>query len=613
MAYRSLRQALDDLERTGRLRRIDVPLSPDLEIPLVHRRVFEAGGPALLFERVEGSDMPVCSNLFGTLERARYLLRHGLERMQRAVTMRADPAQVLRTPWRFADAAVWGRTALPMEVAGGPVLAETTSVAALPRIRCWPEDGGPFVTLPQVYSEDPEAPGPLHANVGMYRIQLAGNAYGPGEAGLHYQIHRGIGVHHAKALARGEDLRVSVFVGGPPAHTLAAVLPLPEGLSELVMAGMLAGRRFRYTRRNGFLVSTEADVCMVGRVRPGRLAPEGPFGDHLGYYSLRHPFPVLEVETVYRRRDAVWPFTVVGRPPQEDTIFGKLIHEITGPMVPASLPGVRALHAVDEAGVHPLLLAVGSERYVPYGEPKPRELLTQAHAILGFGQASLAKVLVIAAAGDAPPPVDEVPAFLGHVLERFDPRRDLHFHTRTTMDTLDYSGTALNEGSKLVWVACGPTRRTLGRARPVLPDPPPGWGPWEVAAPGILVVSGPPFADPRASARDRAEVVAWLAQGDLMTRDAGAFPLVVLVDDAEFAARTFANFLWVTFTRCDPARDVDGVGGRIADDRHWECDGPVVFDARRKPHHAPPLEDDPEVVRRVEALAARGGPLAGLF
>ncbi len=614
VAYRSLRDALDDLERRGDLRRIDAPLSPDLEIPLVHRRVFEAGGPALLFERVQGSSMPVCSNLFGTLERARYLLRHGLDRLERAVAMRADPVQVLRQPWRFAGAAVWGRTALPVEVGRGPVEQERTTVGALPAIRCWPKDGGPFVTLPQVYTEDPDAPGVLHSNVGMYRIQMAGNDYvRDREVGLHYQIHRGIGVHHAKALARGEPLRVAVFVGGPPAHTLAAVLPLPEGLSELVMAGMLAGRRFRYVRRNGYVLSADADVCIVGTVRPGVLKDEGPFGDHLGYYSLRHPFPVLAVEAVYRRHDAVWPFTVVGRPPQEDTVFGKLIHEITGPMVPASLPGVEALHAVDEAGVHPLLLAVGSERYVPYGAPKPRELLTQAHAILGFGQASLAKVLVLAARQDDPPSVHDVPAFLGHVLERFDPTRDLHFETRTTMDTLDYTGPALHEGSKLVWVACGPKRRALGRSRPMIADLPDGWGPVEVALPGVLVVQGPPVRDAAHAAASRAALCAWLADNPALMASKGAFPWVVAADDAGFAARSVANFLWVTFTRVDPARDVDGAGARFCADKHWACDGPVVFDARIKPHHAPPLEDDPAVVARVERLAARGGPLAGLF
>src|SRR5690606_30406744 len=275
-----------------------------------------------------------------------------------------------------------------------------TTIDALPRIRSWPEDGGPFITLPQVYTEDPDRPGIFRSNLGMYRIQLAGNQYGANEIGLHYQIHRGIGAHHAAALRRGEPLRVSIFIGGPPSHTLAAVMPLPESISELLFAGMLAGRRFRYKRHDGYLVSSDADFVITGTVDPRETRPEGPFGDHLGYYSLVHDFPFLRVEKVWHRRDAIWPFTVVGRPPQEDTSFGKLIHEITAPVVPKEIPGVHALHAVDAAGVHPLLLAIGSERYVPWGERIPQELLTIANAILGFGQCSLAKYLLIAARED---------------------------------------------------------------------------------------------------------------------------------------------------------------------------------------------------------------------
>src|SRR5262249_6310856 len=196
--------------------------------------------------------------------------------------------------------------------------------------------------------------------------------------------------------------------------------------------------------------------------------PEGPFGDHLGYYSLAHPFPVLSVERVWHRKDAIWPFTVVGRPPQEDTTFGKLIHELTGPVIPTVVHGVHAVHAVDAAGVHPLLLAIGSERYVPYApRRKAQELLTSANALLGQGQLSLAKYLLIVAREDNPDlDIHDIPAFLRHLLERMDWQTDLHFQTATTIDTLDYSGTGLNEGSKVVIAAVGLARRTLSTALP---------------------------------------------------------------------------------------------------------------------------------------------------
>ena len=294
----------------------------------------------------------------------------------------------------------------PRYVSRGPVFDHEIRVSDLPQIWSWPRDGGPFITLPQVYTEDPARPGWRHSNLGMYRVQLAGNRYRPdAEVGLHYQIHRGIGVHHAAAIGSGEPLRVSVFVGGTPAMTLAAVMPLPEGMSELSFAGALAGHSHS-ARRASRLASRLCRGRFLHRGPrrpPSRQLPEGPFGDHLGYYSLEHDFPVLEVEHVFHRTGAIWPFTSVGRPPQEDTTFGALIHELTGPVVPTLVPGLQAVHAVDAAGVHPLLLAIGSERYVPYASGRqPRELLTQANAILGQGQLSLAKYLLIVAGDDDP-------------------------------------------------------------------------------------------------------------------------------------------------------------------------------------------------------------------
>ncbi|MCA9708558.1 MAG: UbiD family decarboxylase, partial [Myxococcales bacterium] len=493
MAYRSLAQCVDDLERHGHLVRIAHPIDPELEMAAIQRRLYAAQGPAVLFERVLGSPFPAVANLFGTLARGRFILRHTLRRVQQAIELRIDPLAGLRRPWRYLSAPLTGLASLPMRVRGGPVLAHRTTLSELPAIRAWPRDGGPFITLPQVLTLPPGGDRILRSNLGMYRVQLGGNDYEPElEVGLHYQIHRGIGAHHAAARDRGESLPVSIFVGGPPAHTFAAVMPMPEGMSELVMAGMLAGRRFRWARRGAHVISTEADFCIVGRIDPTRTKPEGPFGDHLGYYSLVHDFPVMEVDAVFHREGAIWPFTVVGRPPQEDTTFGALIHEITAPMVPVEIPGLRAMHAVDAAGVHPLMLALGSERYVPYRPRQPQELLTLASAVLGYGQASLAKVLLIAAHEDDPAlDVHDEAAFLRHVLQRFDPARDLHFHTRTTIDTLDYSGTGLNAGSKLVIAAAGEPRRTLGEAVPQDLRLPAGFGPVRLALPGVLVVGAP--------------------------------------------------------------------------------------------------------------------------
>ncbi|MBZ5709442.1 UbiD family decarboxylase [Nannocystis pusilla] len=608
--YRSLRECVADLERHGHLARIDVEIDPNLEAAEIQRRVYEAGGPALLFTRVKGSAFPMVSNLFGTATRTRFLFRDTLERVKQLVALRGDPGAVMRRPWRYVGLVRAGWHARPKFVRSGPVMAREIRISDLPQQVSWPLDGGPFITLPQVYSEDPERPGWMKSNLGMYRVQLAGGRYAQDrQIGLHYQIHRGIGVHHAAAIRRGEPLRVNIFVGGPPAMTLAAVMPLPEGLPELAFAGALAGRRVRMVQRPGELpFAGEADFVICGTVDPELRLPEGPFGDHLGYYSLAHDFPVLRVERVYAREDAIWPFTVVGRPPQEDTQFGAIIHEITGPAIPAVIPGVHGVHAVDAAGVHPLLLALGSERYTPYApRERPAELLTQASAILGQGQMSLAKVLVIAAADDAPGlDLHDVPGFFGHVLERVDWRRDLHFHTETTIDTLDYSGAGLNVGSKVVIAAVGPKRRALPVEVPPDLRLPPGFSAPRVCLPGVLAVASPACAEAGDGAPQR--FCAALAVDDAINR----FPLVVLVDDSEFAARTLNNFLWVTFTRMNPAVDIEGVAARTVH-KHWGCEGSLVVDARRKPHHAPQLLEDPAVTRRVLELAAPGGPLHGLY
>ena len=610
LAYASLHECALDLERTGQLVRVAQPIDPHLAMAEIQRRLYQVQGPALLFERVEGSPFPALCNLYGTLDRCRFLFRDALVGVQQAIAVKADPTLALRAPWRYWRLPFTGLRSLPRRVRGGPVLAGQTTIAALPQIKSWPDDGGPFITLPQVYSEDPRDPRPMRSNLGMYRVQLGGNDYAADEIGMHYQIHRGIGIHHAAARERGEPLKVSVFVGGPPAHAFAAVMPLPEGLSELVFAGMLARRRVRLAERDGFRVAADADFCIVGTIDPDRTKPEGPFGDHLGYYSLRHEFPVMKVHAVWHRRDAIWPFTVVGRPPQEDTSFGKLIHELTTPMVPVSVPGLRSMHAVDAAGVHPLLLALGSERYVPYRPDRPQELLTIANALLGFNQASLAKYLIIAAGEDdrALDPADEL-GFLQHVLARVDWTRDLHFQTKTTMDTLDYLGSGLNAGSKLVIAARGPAQRTLARERPSELGLPEGFAGVELAMPGVLTIGGPGFAQPEQGYAS-AESLARALEGQL-DRLAGIM-LIVLVDEPAFAARTLNNFLWVSFTRSNPSHDVHGVGATI-EHKHWGCTGPLILDARIKPWHAPPLIEDAKVSKQVDALAAKGGPLHGLF
>lgn len=598
MRYKSLRECVDDLHDNGHLIKITEEVDPYLEMAEIQRRVYREQGPALLFENVKGTDFPAVSNLFGTDERAEFIFRSTLKRVRRLMELKANPGAALKTPWRYFSIPLTLAASLPKKQKKGAVQFKKTALSKLPFIHSWPDDGGPFILLPQVFTEDPLHPGIMHSNMGMYRIQMMGNEYETDkEIGLHYQIRRDIGIHHTNAITKGEPLKVSIFIGGPPAHTFSAVMPLPEGMPEVAFAGALAGRRFGYIRENGYVLSAEADFCITGTVVPDETKPEGPFGDHLGYYSLKHEFPFIKVDSVYHREGAIWPFTVVGRPPQEDTSFGKLVHTITEPMVPVSIPGVDSLNAVDAAGVHPLLLATGKERYVPYTKKKPMELLTLANAILGFGHCSLAKYLIIAASDDKPKPdVNRIDAFFMHVLERMDLTRDIHFQTRTTMDTLDYSGSGVNEGSKVIIAVAGEKTRALENDLPsdlTLPD---GFAEPKIIFPGAVAVQGPVYNERKAADADIRRLSSHLESGSW----SDGLPLIIVADESSFVAEDMNNFLWVTFTRSNPATDIHGLNSRIID-KHWSCDKAMIIDARLKPHHAPPLVEDPGVTRLVDA------------
>jgi 4-hydroxy-3-polyprenylbenzoate decarboxylase len=609
MGYRFLNECVADLEKSDRLIRISEEIDPHLEMAEIQRRVYQSGGPALLFDHPSGCRFPMVSNLFGTLERARYIFRDTFENVQRAIQLKVNPEQAIKQPLKHWRAPFIAWQMQPKSVRRGPVMANEIALPQLPQLKCWPDDGGAFITLPQVYSEDVSQPGLMKSNMGMYRVQLSGNEYDPRtQVGLHYQIHRGIGVQHKAAIDAGKPFRVNVFVGGNPAMTVAAVMPLPEGMSELTFAGALAGHRIPMIRQpDGASIYANADFCITGTIDPNRQMPEGPFGDHLGYYSLAHDFPVLNVEKVYHRDGAIWPFTVVGRPPQEDTVFGELIHELTSPVIPTVLPGIKAVNAVDASGVHPLLLAIGSERYVPY-QPTiaPQELLTQANAVLGQGQMSLAKYLwIIDQACDSNLDINDIESFFVRMLERVDWTRDLHFQTKTTIDTLDYSGSGFNTGSKVVVAAVGDATRNLPSQSPESLRLPDGFSNPQICLPGVLAITAPKFHSDQHADPNLRRFCESFSAGDSINQ----FPLVLLVDDSPFVAATLNNFLWVTFTRSNPATDIDGIEASI-DNKHWGCRGSVVIDARIKPFHAPPLIEDPDISKKVDSLAARGGPLS---
>jgi 4-hydroxy-3-polyprenylbenzoate decarboxylase len=591
MNYQSLQECVNDLEKNGHLIRITEQVDPNLEMAAIQRQVYEQQGPAVLFENIKGCEFPAVSNLFGTIERSKFIFRKTFTKVQQLIELKNDPIKAIKNPIANLDNAFTAFKALPKK--SKSEFLETT-IDKLPQIKCWQDDGGAFITLPQVYSEDPEKGGIMNSNLGMYRIQLSGNDYVQNkEIGLHYQIHRGIGVHQSKANKKGVPLKVSIFVGGPPAHTLAAVMPLPEGISEMTFGGALAGRRFRYFYKDGYCISSDADFVITGEIHPNDTKPEGPFGDHLGYYSLKHDFPVMKVHKVYHKKDAIWPFTIVGRPPQEDTSFGALIHEIAGAAIQNEIPGLHTINAVDAAGVHPLLLAIGSERYTPYTKVRqPQELLTIANHILGKGQLSLAKYLLIVAKEDTPDlDIQNIPNFFKHLLERVDWKRDLHFQTNTTIDTLDYSGTGLNTGSKVVIAAVGEKKRELSNAINSELQLPNGFSNPKVVMNGVLAIQSD-----NGSINELSE--------KLKSQHLEGFPLIVVVDDADFTAKKINNFLWVTFTRSNPSHDIYGVDS-FTENKHWGCKVGMIIDSTIKKHHAPPLIEDAAVEKRASEILSK--------
>ena len=573
MAIRNLGEFIDELRRQGDIVDVAVPVSARLEVAEIHRRVIAAGGPALLFSRVEGSDLPLVTNLFGTRERAR--LAFG-RRPGRLIRQLVEVIQGSMPPgagdiWRARSLIGAGLRLGTGRARRRPILDvvdHNPDLGRLPALTSWPEDAGPFFTLPLVYTEHPERGG---SNLGMYRLQV----HDARTTGMHWQIAKGGGFHAAVAERLGASLPVSVFLGGPPALILAAIAPLPENVPELMLASLLAGRRLGVCKGPGsYRLIAEAEIALIGHVPPAVRLPEGPFGDHYGYYSLRHPYPVFRVETIARRKNAVFPATVVGKPRQEDLYIGDELQELLSPVFPVVMPTVRRLWSYGETGYHGLAGAVVEERY-------QREALASAFRILGEGQLSLTKFLFLT---DHVVDLRDFRQTLETILQRTRPETDLHIFANTSMDTLDYTGPEVNSGSKGVWLGVGDPVRDLPREFT-------GTGPVGCSrvAPfcgGCLVVEGPEYAHEEAFA-DRVSTWAEFEQ----------WPLVVVVDDLHRALATTASFLWTTFTRFEPAADIHA---RYQVRRCHLCyEGPIVIDARMKPSYPRELVCDPETAAKV--------------
>jgi 4-hydroxybenzoate decarboxylase subunit C len=577
MAFPDLRAFIDHLRRDNDIVTVEAPVDANLEVAEIHRRVIAAGGPALLFTNVAGKDFRLVTNLFGTARRAEAAFG---ERPLRLIRRIVELAETILPP---TPAALWGARDVAKEalsigmrrVSTGPITQRvTTSVQLdrLPALTCWPEDGGPFITLPLVYTQHPDRRG---HNLGMYRMQL----HDARTTGMHWQIGKGGGYHYQIAEARGQRLPATVFLGGPPAMILAAIAPLPENIPELLLASLIAGQRLAQVHGHGaHPLVANAEFAMIGEVPAGVRRPEGPFGDHYGYYSLEHDYPVFEVQKLAHRADAIFPATVVGKPRQEDFFIGDLLQELLSPLFPLVMPAVERLWSYGETGYHSLAAAVVKQRY-------KREAMASAFRILGEGQLSLTKFLLLT---DRHVDVKDFTATLEHILARTQPETDLYVFSNLSMDTLDYTGPAVNEGSKGIWLGLGDPVRTLPRQFSAAAIP---QGVTDVRAfcGGCLVVGAPSYAaEPGAPSR----IAAAAAFAD--------WPLVVVTDEPARAAASPINFLWTTFTRFEPAADIHAAERRIVRN-HIAYRGPIVIDARLKPGFPKELtcrEDTAQLVTR---------------
>ena len=572
----NLRDFLDILKKNDQLLVIDTEVDPHLEIAEIHRRIIARQGPALLFTRVKGSTFPVVTNLFGTNKRLELAFgNRPLDFVRQLVNLveHLMPPK-LSTLWQARPLLMQGMKVGLKTVAGAPVmecLQQPTRLGELPMLTSWHSDGGAFVTLPLVYTEHPDG---LGHNLGMYRIQR----YDDTTTGIHWQIHKGGGFHYHVAERNNQPLPMTLYIGGPPALMLAAIAPLPENIPELMLASLLQGKKLAMAKdpKGGHRLVAEAEFAVKGMVPPKVRRPEGPFGDHYGYNSLQHDYPVFQTSHLYHRKNAIYPATVVGRPKQEDYFIGDFLQELLSPLFPLVMTGVRQLKTFGETGFHCLAAARVANRY-------PREAFASGLRILGEGQLSLTKFLLLT---DGSIDVADFPKLWQHILERIQWDRDLFVFANVSQDTLDYTGPSVNKGSKAMMMGLGDKRRELptefsgslpaGCTRPVC------------YLPGTLIVQGRPYAD---APKQASELAGYQGVAN--------WPVIVLVDSSSEATLNLQEFLWTFFTRFEPAADIYGASA-TTQRFHVGLTPPIIFDCRMKPWYTEILEVDPDTKALVD-------------
>lgn len=573
--HKNLRTFIQTLRNENEIVEVSAEVDPYLEIAEIHRRVIDAQGKALLFTNVKGSAFPVVTNLFGTIKRIELAFgKRPQDFVKRAVHMVEDliPPKIGKL-WGYRDMARGGLKLGTKKVRNAPVLENRQSqvdLEKLPLLQLWHEDGGHFITLPLVYTESPSSGKP---NLGMYRIQR----YDKNTTGIHWQIGKGGGFHYFEAEQKHEKLPATIFLGGPPALIISAIAPLPEDVPELMLASLLAGGKIGMADNptGPHRLVGESEFAIVGHVPPGERRPEGPFGDHYGYYSLTHDYPVFHADALFHRKDAIFPATVVGKPRQEDFFIGDYLQELLSPLFPVVMPAVKDLWSYGETGFHSLAAAVVKERY-------GREALSAGFRILGEGQLTLTKFLLLT---DKSQDLRDFRSLFEHILARVEWHRDLFIFSQTSFDTLDYASGKINHGSKAILMGTGDAKRYLPHE--FHGELPSGIRRAEVFCGGCIVVEGPAY-------EDESDL------GDRLARS-GKFDdwqMIVLHDNADLV-RSTDKFLWATWTRFDPATDIHAKEA-ILKNNHVGYAAPIIIDARMKPWYPKEVEPREDIVKLVD-------------
>ncbi|MBK8126924.1 MAG: menaquinone biosynthesis decarboxylase [Elusimicrobia bacterium] len=577
------------LEENGELRRIRREVDPRLEITEITVRVVKEGGPALLFENVKGSPYPVAINLFGTARRVELALGRSPQAIGERLAAAAEdlmpprPAALWKHRGLFWDAAHMP----PRFVRNGPVnqVTEVPNLDPWPILTCWPEDGGRFFTLPLVITQSPRG----RRNVGMYRLHV----YDEKTTGMHMQIERGGGAHYAEWMALDKPMPVAVALGGDPATVLGSVLPLPEDMDEIAFAGFLRGRRVPLVRlSNGVAAPADAEFILEGHIPPRERRTEGPFGDHFGHYSHAAPYPVFHIDKVHRRRNPIYPATVVGKPPQEDKYMGNAVQEMLLPLLKFMRPELVDLWAYQEAGFHNFAVAAVKQRYA-------KEAVKTALGLMGQGQMSLTKCVVLV---DPDVKVRDFTAVLDALREHFDPSEDFILIPGTAQDTLDFTSFKMNLGSKMILDA---TRKNRAVPRPTAGFPPRGTGAPGDGAPLTHATAWRNLRDVflvvRSDTKDPVQNRA-LAENLARRPSLGGFKFIAVVSD-DVPLDDEELLIWGIFTRFDAARDIRPA--RVETDGAWtRVVPPLAIDASWKPGYPAPLVMDPAVVALVNAAGA---------